>query len=105
MQEIVQRMLEVEREASSRIASADAAAAKSLEEARSEADHLLNQARQDAAAEARALVEKAREEAGQERNARVQEAMQDLEKQFAAIREKRECVVQRMADVLLDETT
>jgi len=94
-------MLEVEREAASRIATAEAAAAKRLEDARNEADHLLNQARQEAAAEARELVDAAREEANRERSERVHQAMQDLENQLTTIQEKRGRVVQRMTEVLL----
>lgn len=98
MQDLVNRMLEVEREAAALVAAAEAEAGRILETSRTDCETLLARSRQQAGEESRAVLVEARRAAEAERGAQVAAAKTGIDAGIAAADVRREAAVQAMLD-------
>jgi len=98
VQDLVNRMLEVEREAAALVAAAEVEAGRILETSRSDCETLLARSRQQANDESRALLVEARHAAEAERSAQVAAAKIGIDAGIAAAGVRREAALRALLD-------
>lgn len=101
MREVIERMLEIERQARSIVAKAEAEATRLTDAARADARLVVDRARQTAIAQVDTIIREARTAAEKEKATRLAQAREKFQAESAAYEGRVPAVAAQMAPLLL----